>query len=403
MLGHSYSEYRSFIAPIATLAVTLAGSDLAEYMPDRMHYTLQEVALTLVASAVNGTFTVGDLVAEFSEPDAKRDVQHWGAGSSPIAGAVLVVRDLVPPSGKVPPWNGVSLKVRQFNIIAHSLKKAVGYLRLVRIYPHLVQVSTGTLSPMKGQPEEFKWPIHFDPSVIAALLSHNCTEKFIPNDLTVIPLAAIPCPIGETDITAVAATFDHFLAKQGIRLSETPVRVEFKLRANADDEESHYEWLGMVWGLDPEDPVGYPSLMVWIPTLGAWRSFRMRLCHPKEIVVTRLKPLLWMICKAVNVMVSCWSRASHMTEMCQLWVMCLISRMTRRWHLLKPGAIECRAMGGQAIMPQLQVWTPLLQILLLQPLALFQITLMLLYGWLANLSKKWSKTGGPPKGIDRFF
>ena len=101
VLGHSYSEYRSFIAP--TLAVTLAGSDLAEYLPDRMHYTLQEVALTLVASAVNGTFTVAELVAEFSEIDAKRDVQNWGAGTSPIAGAVLVVRDLVPPSGKVPP------------------------------------------------------------------------------------------------------------------------------------------------------------------------------------------------------------------------------------------------------------------------------------------------------------
>ena len=61
-----------------------------------------------------------------------------------------------------------------------------------------------------------------------------------------IPLAAIPCPIGETDIATVAATFDNFLAEQGIRLSGTPVRVEFKLRANADDEESHYEWLGMV-------------------------------------------------------------------------------------------------------------------------------------------------------------
>ena len=101
VLGHSYSEYRSFISP--TLAATLAGSDLAEFLPDRMHYTLQDVVLTLVASAVNGTFTVGDLVAEFSEPDAKRDVQHWGAGSSPVAGSVLVVRDLVPPSGKVPP------------------------------------------------------------------------------------------------------------------------------------------------------------------------------------------------------------------------------------------------------------------------------------------------------------
>ena len=51
--------------------------------------------------------------------------------------------------------------------------------------------------------------------------------------------------------------------------------VEFKLWANADDEELHYEWLGMVWGLSPDDPVGFPSLMVWIPTLGAWRSFRI--------------------------------------------------------------------------------------------------------------------------------
>ena len=75
VLGHSYSEFRSFISP--TLAATLAGSPLAEFLPDRMHYTLQEVVLTLVASTVNGTFTVGDLVAEFSEPDAKRDVQRW--------------------------------------------------------------------------------------------------------------------------------------------------------------------------------------------------------------------------------------------------------------------------------------------------------------------------------------
>ena len=67
--SHSYSEYRSFISP--TLAATLAGSDLAEYLPDWMHYMLHEVVLTLVASVVNGTFTVGDLVGEFSEPDAK--------------------------------------------------------------------------------------------------------------------------------------------------------------------------------------------------------------------------------------------------------------------------------------------------------------------------------------------
>ena len=53
------------------------------------------------------------------------------------------------------------------------------------------------------------------------------------------------------------------------------MRVEFKLRGNADDEEPHYEWLGMVWGLSPDDPIGFPSLMVWIPTLGAWRSFRI--------------------------------------------------------------------------------------------------------------------------------
>ena len=182
VLGHSYSEFRSFISPTLAIAATLAGSSLAEFLPDRMHYTLQEVVLTLVVSTVNGTFTVSDLVAEFSESDAKRDVQHWGKGSSesPVAGAVLIVRDLVPPSGRAPPWNGVSQKVRHFIIIPNSLKKAVGYLRLVRIYPHLVQVSTGTLSPSKGQPEELKWPLHFDPSVIAALLSNNSTERFVP-------------------------------------------------------------------------------------------------------------------------------------------------------------------------------------------------------------------------------
>ena len=37
VLGHSYSEYRSFSAP--TLAVTLAGSDLAEYIPVALHVT----------------------------------------------------------------------------------------------------------------------------------------------------------------------------------------------------------------------------------------------------------------------------------------------------------------------------------------------------------------------------
>ena len=209
---------------------------------------------------------------------------------------MLVVQDLVPPLGKVPPWNGVSLKVQQFNIIAHSLKKAVGYLRLVQIYPHLVQVSTGTLSPSKGQPKKSKWPPHFDLSVIAALLSHNSTKRFIPNNLTVIPLAAIPCPIGEPGITAVAAMFDSYLAEQGIHLSGTPMQVEFKLQANADDEELHYKWLGMVWGLSLNDPVGFPSLMVWIPTLGAWRSVQIEALshegdHGDSVKATSLEDL----------------------------------------------------------------------------------------------------------------
>ena len=217
VVGHSYSEFRSFIAP--TLAATLAGSSLAEFLPDRMHYTLQKVVLALVASTVSGTFTINDLLTEFSEPDAKRDVQHWGEGSSPIAGAVVLVQDLVPPSGKAPPWNGVGQKIRPFNLIPNNLKKSAGYLRLVRVYPHLVQVSTGTLSPVKGRPQlqVLKWPPHFDPSVVAALLSDNSTERFVPGDLTVVPLAAIPCPPLETDnVAAVTATFVHyFVAVQG--------------------------------------------------------------------------------------------------------------------------------------------------------------------------------------------
>ena len=138
-----------------------------------MHYTLQEVILTLVASMVSGLFTPVALVAEYSVPDAKQDVQQWGEGSSPLAASVPLIRDLVAPSGKAPPWNGVSLKIRPFNLIPNNLKKAVGYLRLVRVYPYLVQVSTGSLSPIKGQGPTKPWPPHFDPSVIAALLSEN--------------------------------------------------------------------------------------------------------------------------------------------------------------------------------------------------------------------------------------
>ena len=74
VLGHSYSEHRSFIGP--TLASTLAGSDLADYLPDRMHYTLQEVALTLVASAVNGTFSVPDFLSGTRPRGYARGVAH---------------------------------------------------------------------------------------------------------------------------------------------------------------------------------------------------------------------------------------------------------------------------------------------------------------------------------------
>ena len=115
MLGHSYSEFRSFIH--STITATLAGTPLEEFLPDRMHYTPQEVVLTLVASTVSGLFTIDALLVEFSNPDAKQDVQHWGAGSSPIAGSVVLVRNLVPPSGKAPAWNGVSQKIRPFNLI----------------------------------------------------------------------------------------------------------------------------------------------------------------------------------------------------------------------------------------------------------------------------------------------
>ena len=141
-----------------------------------------------------------------------------------------------------------------------------------------MQVSTGSLSPIKGQAQVNKWPPPFDLSVIsiAALLSDNSTEGFVPSDLTNVPLAAIPCPpLGSDNKAAVMATFDSFLAKQGIRLSGTPVQVEFKLQGNADEEESQYEWLEMIWGLSPDDPlaISFPSQMVWIPTPRMWCSF----------------------------------------------------------------------------------------------------------------------------------
>ena len=102
-------------------------------------------------------------------------------------------------------------------------------------------------------------------------------------------------------------------------------------------------------------------------------------CRTKEIVATRLNPLPWMPCKRVNVMVSCSRLVSLMTGICPLLVTCSMSRMAIQWSLLKLGAIECKAMGGQEIMPLRQAWIRV-QILHQQALQLPQITLMPLCG-----------------------
>ena len=89
----------------------------------------------------------------------------------------------------------------------------------------------------------------------------------------------------------MTATFDSFLAEQDIRLSGTPVRVEFKLRGVADEEESHYEWLGVVWGLSHEDPMRTqsvsPASWYGYPLLECGVHFESKPSPQKAIVATR--------------------------------------------------------------------------------------------------------------------
>ena len=155
-LGSAYSQHKNLL--LTTLMTSYAGTVLYEpILQNSLHYTLQEILVTLVAGCSvssstgrSGLWKREDIVQEFAWPDGKRDVTGWGQGDVPLALAIGVIRDLVPPTSKAPTWSQVATIVRRFSIIPNRVRKSAGFLRLVRAYMLVLDQVTGSLSPEKG-------------------------------------------------------------------------------------------------------------------------------------------------------------------------------------------------------------------------------------------------------------
>ena len=84
-LGSAYSSNKSLL--FTTLSTSYAGTVFYEpILQGSLHYTLQEVLVTLAAGCAvtsatgrGGLWKREEIVQEFAWPDAKRDVTHVGA------------------------------------------------------------------------------------------------------------------------------------------------------------------------------------------------------------------------------------------------------------------------------------------------------------------------------------
>ena len=233
---------------------TYVGTEFYEpILQSSLHYTLQEVLVTLAAGCAvpisagrAGLWKREEIVQEFAWADGKRDVTCWGQGDVPLALAIGVIRDLIPSSSKAPTWSQIAAIVRPYSIIPNSVRKSAGLLRLVRAYMHVLDHVTGSLSPEKRQAE---LPDHFDPAMVAALRSSNATSRFVPLSFPSgrLPIGSLPCPEDDPEDSAmVAVQFDIVLHEAKIQLSGTPVRLQCYLMGRADAEHIPYDWLGFI-------------------------------------------------------------------------------------------------------------------------------------------------------------